>query len=404
MKDKSQRINLSPTKKSSDYEVEYIGVLDGIRAIAILVIVWFHFWQQSWIIPQVGDISLDWIPRNGCILVDLMIFLSGFCLFLPYARNMIYGEKIQSISEFYIKRIVRIAPSYYVALFIVLFLFALPLGEFVDHIAMWKDIIPHLTFTQNWFVESLLGTKLNGVLWTVAIEVQFYLLFPFVARAFQKKPIITYLAMSAIGVLASGWISHNYDTLNQGLYVNNAFTFVGVYANGMLGAWVYIAMTKGRKKNSAEGIFFAMVSLGSIWLYKIMCEHRMNYGSDTKWQVDYRYLLSLLFLIFVVSTIMAGDSYKKIFANSIMRFFAGISYNLYICHQYISVKLKEFRIPYWEGDTPPNQLGDRVWMWKYLILCILVSAVIAIVMTYLVEKPMAKLILKWYQKKVKKEQ
>ena len=44
---------------SCDYEIHHIGVLDGIRALAVLVVVWFHFWQQSWIMPHIGDVSLD---------------------------------------------------------------------------------------------------------------------------------------------------------------------------------------------------------------------------------------------------------------------------------------------------------------------------------------------------------
>ena len=402
MSKKSVKNNISPTTISNDYEIDHIGVLDGIRAIAILVVVWFHFWQQSWIIPHVGEINLDWLPRNGCILVDLMIFLSGFCLFLPYARNMVYGEKTQRISEFYIKRVARIAPSYYLSVLVALFVFAIPLREYAGNTAIWKDLLPHLTFTHNWFYESLCNTKLNGVLWTVAVEVQFYLLFPLLAKMFQKKPILTYTGMTLVGLVASYVICQNFETLNQGMYVNHTLTFAGVFSNGMLGAWLYLSMTKDRKRSPGEGIFFAVVSVSCIWLYKIMCDHRMSAASQTKWQVEYRYLLSLLFLVFVVSTIMANRTYQIIFSNRVMRFLATISYNLYVCHQYISVKLKEFRIPYWEGDTPPNQLGDTVWMWKYLLLCIFLSFVVAVAMTYFVEKPLAKLIMRKYEKTVKK--
>ena len=121
-----------------------------------------------------------------------------------------------------------------------------------------------------------------------------------------------------------------------------------------------------------------------------MCGHRMNYSSDTKWQVDYRFLLSFLFLLFIISTILSLSWFRFLWDNRFMRFLAQISFNLYICHQYIAVKLKELRIPYWEGEIPPNQLGDEVWKWKYLLLCIVLSLLVAAAMTYLVEKPVAK--------------
>ena len=106
----------------TDYQTEHIDVLDGIRAISILIVVWFHFWQQSWLMPIVGDFNIDWIPRNGALLVDMMILLSGFCLFLPYARSMVYGSNTQTTKTFYVKRGARILPSYYFSVLLILFL------------------------------------------------------------------------------------------------------------------------------------------------------------------------------------------------------------------------------------------------------------------------------------------
>ncbi len=377
-----------------EYETGHIGVLDGIRAVAILIIVWFHFWQQSWLIPVAGPINLDWLPRNGAIAVDLLVLLSGFCLFLPYARSMVYEEEVPDTKSFYIRRAARIMPSYYVYLFIVLFLFALPLGEYANIADMLKDLVPHIVFLNNWFAVSNQGTHLGGVLWTVAVLVQYYALFPLLARAFQKKPMITYWCMTGVGLLSCFLIGRNFYEIDQNLFLNNTLTFAGVYANGMLGAWVYVAMTKDRERNRAEGVFFTAVALACIWLYKIMCDHRMSYGLETKWQVDYRYLLSLLFLTFIISTIMSARWFRAIWDNRVMRFLAAISFNLYLCHQYVSVKLKDLRIPPWEGDVPPNQLGDKVWQWEYFALCILISLVVAVAMTFLIERPIAKFILK----------
>lgn len=383
---------------SSGYEVHHIGVLDGIRALAVIIVVWFHFWQQSWLIPNVGNVSLDWLPRTGYLLVDGMILLSGFCLFLPYARGMVYGEKTAATSTFYMKRAARIMPSYYVALFVVLFCFAIPGREYATAGELWKDLVPHLTFTHNLFEKSSTATHLNGVLWTVAVEMQFYLFFPLLASAFRKKPMTTYWCMTAVGILSSLYISTQYDTLNQGMVVNQTLTFASVYANGMLGAWLYVAMTRDRQRNRAESILWTMIAVACMGIYKVMCEHRMSYTADSRWQVDYRYLLSLVFLLFVISVIMSVEWFQRIWDNRVMRFLSVISYNLYICHQYIAVKLKELRIPYWEGDTPPNQLGEKVWMWKYFLLCVVLSLLVAVGMTYLIERPAARLILRQWEK------
>ena len=140
--------------ESKEYETKHLKVLDGIRCLAILMVVWFHFWQQSWIDFRVGNISLDYLPRFGFLFVDLLILLSSFCLFLPYARSMVYKEKLPKIKDFYIKRIARIVPSYYVAL-IVSFIFLLIAGNFVFSSFFVKDTLSHMFFFQNCSLDTL---------------------------------------------------------------------------------------------------------------------------------------------------------------------------------------------------------------------------------------------------------
>lgn len=393
-----QQLKVNP---AGDYNIYHIGVLDGIRAVSILIIAWYHIWQQSWLAPIAGPVNLDWLVRSGSILVDMMILLSGFCLFLPYAREMVLGEKAGRCGEFYVKRVARIAPSYYLSLVIVLLLFAIPLGEYEGDLSfMWRDIFGHITFTHNLFGDLVTGTRLNGVLWTVAVEVQFYIIFPLLAKCFRKKPILTYIGMVTIGLVSSYMISSHFDTIDQPLYVNHTLTFFSVFANGMLGAWLYVMYAvKRKKKTCVEGILGIIMAVGGIALFRYFCDWRMNSASETKWQVDNRYLLSLVYLLIVAGSIFAMRWFQKIWDNRVMAFLAGISFNLYICHQYIAVKLKEFRIPDWEGEELPNMTGDVEWQWKYTILCIVLSLVVATLMTYLVERPAARWIKNLYEKK-----
>jgi peptidoglycan/LPS O-acetylase OafA/YrhL len=380
-----------------DYEIHHIGVLDGIRSMAVLVVVWFHFWQQTWIMPSVGKVSLDWIPRTGYLLVDMMIFLSGFCLFLPYARKMVYGGETQPVSEFYVKRAARILPSYYLAV-IISIVFAVVQGAYESSVQALKDIVPHLFLVHNFVPDAYIRTSLSGVLWTVAVEVQYYLFFPLYAKAFQKKPIPTYVGMTLIGVLSSFLICRNFDKITQGMYVNHVLTFACVYANGLLAAWFYVAVTKDKRRTKAGDFFWVIIACAGIYFYYLLANALLKSENGSYWQVANRYVLSVVFMLFVIAVMMSAKWFRKIFDNRVMFFLAGISYNLYLYHQFIAVKLKEYRIPYWAGDTPPNQTGDSVWQWKYQILCILVSALAAIATTYLVERPIAKKILAVYKR------
>ena len=184
-------------KEELDYEIKHIKVLDGIRAISILIIVWFHFWQQTWLIPRIGIIDLDFLPRYGFLLVDMMILLSSFCLFLPYARSMVYNEKTPDTKTFYKKRIARIFPSYYLSL-IITFLFLIFTKSNWYNSFFIKDTLTHIFFVNNWSYDTLVLTNYFGVLWTVALEVQFYLIFPYIAKSFMKKPTLTYVSMMII--------------------------------------------------------------------------------------------------------------------------------------------------------------------------------------------------------------
>ena len=192
--------------------------------------------------------------------------------------------------------------------------------------------------------------------------------------------------------------------MNQGLCVNHTLTFFTVFANGMLGAWLYMLYTKkSRKQTTLEAVLGMVVAVGAVFGFYQMCQMRMASGAETKWQVDNRYLLSLVFLLFIFGVMLAWKWFRKIWDNRVMTFLAGISFNFYICHQYIAVKLKEFRIPDWEGDELPNMTGDVEWQWQYMILCIVLSFAVAVAMTYLVERPAAKAIKNLYEKRRSKQ-
>ena len=67
-----------------------VPALDGLRFIMVFSVSCFHLWQQSWLAPSftlLGQhFSLDPWLRTGYLWVDGMLLLSGFLLFLPYAR------------------------------------------------------------------------------------------------------------------------------------------------------------------------------------------------------------------------------------------------------------------------------------------------------------------------------
>ncbi len=376
------------------YELKHIKELDGVRALFIIIVAWYHIWIQSWLAPNIGSFSLDWLIRNGSIFVDGLILLSGFCLFLPYARSIVYKEPFPSTKKFYINRIARIVPSYLFAIIIVLIFFVIPNGEYTSISDALQDIFSHLFFVHNLIPDILPLSYYLGVLWTVGVEMQLYIIFPLLAHAFCKKPALTYLGMVFIGVGSCIIISNNFDTINSGFWMNNTLTFFSTFANGMLGAYIYIKLTKTMPKKWYLALLFTAISIACLLLYKVIIAYRMSYEDERKWQVDFRYIFSIFNMVMILSMIFASKWYRLLFNNKIMRFIAILSYNLYIYHQLIAFKLKEYKIPFWDGDELPNMSGNEEWKIKYTIICAIVALIVGTLATYLIEKPAAKFIKK----------
>ena len=337
-------------------------------------------------------LSLEFLPRAGFLFVDWLLFLSAFCLFLPYARAALDHAPLPDTRLFYKKRVARIVPSYYASVLIIFFIVSLPSGAYRSVFGALRDLIPTLTFTQTLFPGTLLYTKINGVLWTAAVEMQFYLFFPLLARAFTKKPVWTYLGMLALAMLyLRGFALRNPYSIR--VTVNQLPAFFGVFANGM--AFAYLFTLFGRRvKRSPQLSVLALAGLiaGFAALFSLM-----KAAPDTSpvqiWQAENRYVLSLAFAMITICAALTFSAVRWLFSNAFMRFLSLISYNVYIWHQWIAVKFKEWKIPYWTGKQPPNMTGDVCWQWTYTALIFLATFTIAIVATYYIERPLSRRIL-----------
>lgn len=381
---------------------KHIGILDGIRALSIIFVVWFHFWQQTWLTPYITinsawtkyfgltQVKLASYVRYGFTFVDMLILLSAFCNFYPYARAILLGEDWPSAREFYFKRAARILPSYLLSLFIILFFFLIPKGEYESTKFMCKDILTTLTFTRGFFPDMVQGSKLNAVLWTVQVEVLYYILLPWIAKLFKKAPGITYMVMMLMGITSINYIIYQCEG-KEALYLNHMITFMGVYANGILLSFLVTVWKKSGAENRYTRLAATILSIGCIICFRnVLLEYEQAEVLQVA-QLRVRIPQSFLFSGFILFTAFSGKWWKALFSNKLMRFVCVISYNLYIWHQFIAVRLKAYRIPYWEGDTPPNMTGDKVWQWKYQMMIIAVSILMAVVCTYGVELPARKI-------------
>lgn len=181
---------------SSAPSAERVPVLDGIRGIAILLVMMFHFWAVGTARrPFPWERVYSSVAGMGWIGVDLFFVLSGFLItgILFDSRNSLHYFRV-----FYGRRIVRIFPLYYGAL--AFFFLVIPI------------VLPHLhhaaafnigtnttgkllawTYLLNWY-EGLRGFDIIPHplqhFWSLAIEEQFYLVWPFLVLKLARRRLI----------------------------------------------------------------------------------------------------------------------------------------------------------------------------------------------------------------------
>lgn len=373
---------------------KHVDVLDGIRALMILLVGWFHIWQQGWLsptLPLVG--SLDVLPRTGYLWVDGMLLLSGFLLYLPYTA----GGRAPSVTAFYKRRLIRILPSYLLC-FLPLFVICVLQGKYPDKGFALKDFITHLTFTQTLFRDTYFSSPSNGALWTVAVEMQFYLIFPFLARAFRKKPVLTFLCMA---LAAFGFRYYAFTLEDPSMFFNQMPAFLDVYACGFAAAQVYAALRKrmgGGKWDRGLRLLFTVLFVICVCELLQICRGQAygpGYGTTQHGQLARRFPLAAVLSCAMVCAAGSLPPLRFALGNPVMRFLSSVSFQFYIWHQLIAVQLKKWRFPPSASDTPwslpetPWQ-GEYSWQVRYMLLCFLLALAWAALLTYLFERPIAR--------------
>lgn len=225
--------------------------LDGLRGIAIAMVLWLHFVQQY--LPPGRGSWLGWL-RAGTGLswtgVDLFFTLSGF-----FIGGILIDQRgsPRLIGVFYLRRAVRILPIYYVTLLVIAAAIFWQLPGSYHLFPAWV----YALFLSN-FAFALAGTwdwLPLSVMWTLAVEEQFYVTAPWIVRAIPAS-FIPWLAagLAALAELARACLLFAGPRGNFAMHVLTPFR-MDALALGVLAAWAV--------RNEAAEPFF--VRLGAHW-------------------------------------------------------------------------------------------------------------------------------------------
>ena len=165
--------------------------IDGARACASLAVILCHIYLSYYQHQIKPPRWMDTLSPLGHFGVSLFLILSGFCISNVFVRS---GAKAFDLKDFLVRRIIRIVPAYTISITAVLAVMALSHRQ----IDVW-EAVTHLTLTHN-LIPRFAVTM--GPYWTVALEMQLYILFALamVASLVIPKKILLYLGFGAWGV------------------------------------------------------------------------------------------------------------------------------------------------------------------------------------------------------------
>src|SRR5262245_12365983 len=175
---------------------ELIPEVDGLRFIAISAVLFHHlmamFLSDSGRSPEVRTYS-DWFAAAdqswlvtpaycGHFGVNLFFLISGFLLARPFAKRPFNGQAAPNLKSYYLRRVTRIEPPYLLSL----------IAIFLIHWKQWGEglrVVPNLIASLFYSHGLVYGREsaINGVAWSLEVEIQFYLLTPLLVRLFRLR-------------------------------------------------------------------------------------------------------------------------------------------------------------------------------------------------------------------------
>ena len=275
-----------------------IPALDALRGLACVFVVLAH----------AGGLKVFFDIRGaGQIGVMLFFALSGFLMYILYGNQPI---SVGSLRAYGLRRFFRVVPAFVVI--VLASWLGYSIGWFtlydIDSIEAWK----HLTLRGE-----------VSVLWTIAVELKFYLFFPLVIAVMTliRSPGIRLIMLFAFYGL---FVSLEFDLPKSSLW-----RFTEFFLGGMIAGSIYLQLQPS--EIAKRWINFGFVLCIVLLVFSIPRFIDLIPGITTQlWRDPLPY--SLLVSVTVLTAAWLSCPVEYVFANPVMRFLGRISFSLYLIH------------------------------------------------------------------------
>ncbi len=314
---------------------ERVRELDGVRGIAIIVVVAFHLLKRADYFT--ANETLHFITRLssvGWVGVDIFFVLSGFLITSILLRTK--NEK-DYFKNFYVRRALRIFPLYFVFIAVILLLLPKLDPDFTPQIPRALPFL--LLYQQNWLMlfSKIPLTTYLAVTWSLAIEEQFYLLWPTVVYFTRKETLIRIsigiIAISILARILGSLLWHDMSEVSTFFYYNTFTRFEQLVFGGLLAtAFTYPVWVERLRRIAVPVFIFAFI--GFLALCITAYPHMVPLDQNTSLVLG-GYTLAALFsaaLITILMTHPETSIFRKVFQLKPLIFFGKYSYSIYLLH------------------------------------------------------------------------
>jgi len=296
--------------------VMYFEKLDALRFFAFFLVIWQHAFSDIFRgVSENGDIQMmiDSLTVTGGIGVNIFFVISGFLItFLMISEEKVNGRI--NLFFFYLRRVLRIWPLYYLVM--ILGIFILP--YFGGFFSFSGNALMNLTFLNNM---AQAGTPSNvNIAWSVAIEEQFYLFWPLLFILFGKNKKLLVFCCVILFIQASIYITEH-----------GAQAYVSTFGNLkylMIGCWGAFFYTNYKDRISASYLLntssFYLICFLALFL---LCMQNLSIG--------YNFLSRNLFSVFYLYLVIYCVDKSTGKSHSVFSLLGKYTYGMYLYHPII---------------------------------------------------------------------
>jgi peptidoglycan/LPS O-acetylase OafA/YrhL len=236
----------------------WIPQIDGLRFVAITSVLLFHILGQ--LSERTGH-SIAIQPRyhlltqlvgNGDRGVLLFFVISGYILARPFLRQHRMGGKRVALGAYYLRRVTRLEPPYILALLIYTTAF---IGFGVPLQAMLPHLAASMFYLHNFIYRTI--STIDFVTWSLEIEIQFYLLAPFLGMVYMVRRTVLRRSILLVLIVAGGafnlYASHHQDAIWRWTMFN--------YLHYFLTGFLLADIVEGNQQQPYRSIAWDAVSL-----------------------------------------------------------------------------------------------------------------------------------------------